>query len=104
MECTGRVWNRQKGTQSMRRTNINAVLRMTKDYLDGKMDRIDYELDFPYEVTQRYQKMFREDAEYTDMLYYYLIERGTDRAAGLSDDDFHDLIQKQYLEVLDGVY
>ena len=35
----------------MRRTNINAVLRMTKDYLDGKMDRIDYQLDFPYEVT-----------------------------------------------------
>ena len=56
----------------MRRTNINAVLRMTKDYLDGKMDRIDYQLDFPYEVTQRYQKMCREDAEYTDMLYYYL--------------------------------
>ena len=67
----------------MRRTNINAVLRMTKDYLDGKMDRIDYELDFPYEVTQRYQKMCREDSEYTDMLYYYLVECGTDRAAGL---------------------
>lgn len=88
----------------MRRTNINAVLRMTKDYLDGKMGRIDYELDFPYEVTQRYQKMCREDPEYTDMLYYYLVECGTDRATGLSDDDFHALIQKQYLEVLDGVY
>ena len=88
----------------MRRTNINAVLKMTKAYLDGKMDRIDYELDFPYEVEQRYQKMCREDAEYADMLYYYLVEHGTDCAAGLSDDDFHDLIQKQYLEVLDGVY
>lgn len=88
----------------MRRSNINAVLRMTKAYLDGKMDRIDYELDFPYEVEQRYQKMCREDSEYADMLYYYLVERGTDCAAGLSDEDFHDLIQKQYLEVLDGVY
>ena len=88
----------------MRRTDINAVLRMTKEYLDGKMDRIDYELDFPYEVEQRYQKMCREDAAYADMLYYYLVERGTDCAAGLSDDDFHDLIQKQYLEVLGGVY
>ena len=88
----------------MRRTNINAVLRMTKAYLHGKTDRIDYELDFPYEVEQRYQKMCREDAEYADMLYYYLVECGTDRAAGLSDNDFHDLIQKQYQEVLDGVY
>ena len=24
----------------MRRTHINAVLRMTKEYLDGKMDRL----------------------------------------------------------------
>lgn len=84
----------------MRKTNINAVLRMTKDYLDGKMYRIDYKLDFPYEVTQRYQKMCSEDTEYTDMLYYYLVECGTDCAAGLSDDDFRALI----LEVLDGVY
>ena len=88
----------------MRRTNINAVLKMTKDYLDGKIDRIDYELDFPYEVEQRYQKMCGEDAEYADMLYYYLVECGTDRASNLSDNDFRNLIQKQYLEVLDGVY
>ena len=84
--------------------NINALLKMTREYLDGKMDRIDYELDFPYEVEKRYQKMCREDPEYADLLYYYLIERGTDCATGLSDDDFHSLIQKQYLEVQDGVY
>ncbi len=65
---------------------------------------IDYELDFPYEVEQRYRKMCREDAEYADMLYYYLIECGTDRASQLSDEAFRRLIQKQYLEVLDGVY
>lgn len=45
-------------------------MRITKDHLDGKMDRIDYQLDFPYEVTQRYQKMCREEAEYAEMLYY----------------------------------
>ena len=88
----------------MRRTNINAVLKMTKAYLDGKIDRITYQLDFPYEVEQRYQKMCREDAEYTEMLCYYLVECGMDCSDGLSDDDFRELIQKQYLEVLDGVY
>ena len=88
----------------MRRTNINALLKMTKEYLDGEISRIDYELDFPYEVEKRYQKMCREDADYADMLYFYLIEFGTDQAAGLSDEDFHKLIQSQYLDVLDGVY
>lgn len=34
---------------------------MTRNYLDGKMDRIDHELDFPYEIEKRYQKMRRED-------------------------------------------
>lgn len=77
---------------------------MTKAYQDSKRDRIDYELDFPYEVEQPYQKMCREDAEYADMLCYYLVERGTDCVTGLSDNDFHDLIRKQYLEVLDGIY
>ena len=40
----------------MRRTNINAILKMTRQYLDGEMSRIDYELDLPYEVEKRYQK------------------------------------------------
>ena len=88
----------------MRRTNMNAVLKMTKKYLDGEMSRIDYELDFPYEVEKRYRNMCKEDFDYADMLYFYLVECGTDQAAGLSDEAFYKLIQTQYLEVLNGVY
>ena len=49
----------------MRRTNINAVMRMVKRYLSGEMDAISFKLDFPYEVTRRYQSMNREDPEYS---------------------------------------
>lgn len=45
-----------------------------------------------------------EDADYVDMMNYYLVEHGADRAAGLSDEAFHERIQRRYLEVLDGVY
>lgn len=34
----------------MRRTNINAVLKMVQQYLDGEMSMIDFVLDFPYEM------------------------------------------------------
>ena len=68
----------------MRRTNINAILKMTKKYLDGEMSRIDYELDLPYEVDKRYQTMCKEDADYADLIYYYLVECGTDQASRLS--------------------
>ena len=88
----------------MRRTNINAILKMTKKYLDGEMSRIDYELALPYEVEKRYQMMYKEDADYADLIYYYLIECGTDQASGLSDEAFYKLIQRQYMEVPDGVY
>ena len=54
----------------MRMANINAVLKMTRQYLDGEMRRIDCELDLPYEVEKRYQKMCKEDADYADLLYY----------------------------------
>lgn len=88
----------------MRRTNINAVMRMVKRYLSGEMDAISFKLDFPYEVTRRYQSMNREDPEYTELIYYYLVENGTDRFDELSSDDFRDLIQEQYDNVMDGKY
>ena len=88
----------------MRRTTINAVMRMVKRYLSGEMDAISFKLDFPYEVTRRYQSMNREDPEYTEMIYYYLVENGTDRFDELSSDDFHELIQEQYDNVMDGKY
>ena len=88
----------------MRRTNINAVMRMVKRYLSGEMDAISFKLDFPYEVTRRYQSMNREDPEYTEMIYYYLVENGTDRFDELSSDDFRELIQEQYDNVMEGEY
>ena len=88
----------------MRRTNINAVLRMVREYLNGDMNEIDFYLDFPYEIEKRYQKMCREDPDYTDMIYYYLVENGTDLHRSMTSEEFHDHIQKQYDNVMDGVY
>lgn len=88
----------------MRRTNINALLKMVRKYLDGEMSFIDFVLDFPYEMEKRYPKAVKEDPEYTDMMYYYLIECGTDKAEGMSDDAFRRLMQEQYDEVMIGVY
>ena len=88
----------------MRRTNINAVLSMVREYLDGEMDASSFRLDFPYEIEQRYRKMGREDPDYADMIYFYLVEQGTDLADGMSDAAFRKLIQNQYDNVMDGVY
>ena len=77
---------------------------MVKQFLAGKTDATSFWLDFPYEVTRRYQDMCREDPEYAEIIMYYLVECGTDRYEELSTDDFRALIQAQFDNVMEGIY
>ena len=88
----------------MKRTNIDAILTMVKDYLDGNTPYYLFEMDFPYELEQRWKKMRREDSEYADMIYDYFIERGTDMAYALSDEKRLQLFRELYDDVLQGVW
>lgn len=80
----------------MKQPNIDFMMNMTKDYLSGKIDIIDYSLDFPYELEQRYEKMHREDDDYCELIYECLYEEGIARHNELSDEEFKKLIRKQY--------
>lgn len=80
----------------MKQPNIDFIMNMTKDYLSGKIDIIDYSLDFPYELEQRYEKMHREDDDYCELIYECLYEEGVARYNELSDEEFKKLIRKQY--------
>lgn len=85
----------------MRRTNINAVLKIIRMYLDGKISRIDLILDFPDELEKRYEKMRLEDWEYAELIYDRLLEDGIYCGDDLSDEDFRELMNDQYKDVLD---
>lgn len=85
----------------MRRTNINAVLKIIRMYLDGKISRIDLTLDFPDELEKRYEKMSSEDREYAELIYDRLLVDGIYCGDDLSDEDFLDLMKGQYMDVLD---
>ena len=80
----------------MKQPNIDYMMNMTKEYLSGKIDVIDYTLDFPYELDQRYRKMHREDDDYCDLIYECLYEEGVAIYDELSDEEFKKLIRKQY--------
>ncbi|KJS47503.1 MAG: hypothetical protein VR66_19330 [Peptococcaceae bacterium BRH_c23] len=85
----------------MAMTNINFVMDMTKSFLDGEIDIIDFYLDFPYEIEKRYRKMVREDKDYAELIYDYLVEEGTNKYDDLSDAQFKKLIRKQYKYIKD---
>lgn len=53
----------------MKQPNIDFLMNMTKEYLDGKIDSITYSLDFPHELDLRYKKARSEDDDYCDLIY-----------------------------------
>jgi hypothetical protein len=80
----------------MSQPNIDYVMNMTKEFLSGKIDGTAYTLDFPYELKQRYKKMYREDDDYCELINECLYEEGITLYNELSDSDFKKLIRKQY--------
>lgn len=76
-------------------------MKMVRMYLDGKMERIDLSLDFPYELEKRYEKMCAEDRDYAELINDRLLDDGICAGDNLSDEDFFKLIDKQYEDVLD---
>ncbi len=82
-------------------TNINYIMDMTKSYLAGEIDCISFYLDFTYEVEMRYRKMVREDREFAELIFDFLVEEGTNKYDDLSDAQFKRLIRKQYKYIKD---
>ena len=84
-----------------KQSNIDTVLDIVEAFLKGNISRMDFQLDFPYEVQQRYQKMAREDEEFTRLIDDRLVEDGVYKGERLSDEAFRELIRKQFLDVVD---
>ena len=84
------------------------MMAFVQEYLDGKMERLDFDLDFNHYLIENYPKMERENAELADCFNFYLAEQGFDKAQGLSNTDHKKLIHKQYKEfelaIHDGLY
>ncbi|MBP2663140.1 MAG: hypothetical protein H6Q71_1088 [Firmicutes bacterium] len=80
----------------MKQLNIEYMMNMTKEYLEGKIESFAYNLDFSYELEKRFKKMRREDEDYCDLIYGFLYEEGVARYNELSEIAFKKLVHKQY--------
>lgn len=79
--------------------NIDYMMDIVKDYLDGNKTRVTFELDFEYEILEKYRKMAKEDREFAEYFYDMLSEEGVDAGDLLSDEEFHALISKKFDKV-----
>ena len=78
--------------------NINYLMDMTKEFIDGKMNGVTFMLDFPNELELRYQEMLEEHRDYAELIYDELIERGVNVQYddNLSDSAFRKIIMARY--------
>ncbi len=77
-------------------SNIEFLISMTKDFLDGKIDALEYSLDFPYEVENRYHEMVKEDKLTAEYIFDCLVEDGAYLFDSLSDEAFREKILEHY--------
>ena len=82
-----------------RRTNINFMMRYVKEYLDGKKKRWEFDVDFDYQLMNRWDAMCDEDSEYAQVFNDWIAEDGVDAGRQLPDDEYMELIGQQYDEV-----
>ena len=75
------------------------MMSFAQDYLDGKIDRMGFDLDFNYYLMQNYPKMEREDPDFAEAFNFCIAERGFDLCDGLSDSEHKKLIRKQFVEL-----
>lgn len=84
-------------TSKLKIANIDfMMMKMTKDFLDGKLDGLTYRFDFEYHLAKRYKKMHKEDSEYCDLIYENLFEDGVLKFDEFTEEKFKKVIKKHY--------
>ena len=80
--------------------NINFMKAFIEDFIEGRIERLDFDLDFSYHVINRYDKMYRENRDFAEAFAFYVSEQGFDQGEPLPDDEYLQLIHDQYHELL----
>jgi hypothetical protein len=79
--------------------NIDYMMEMIKAYLNGRMDYLTFYLDFPYELTSRYNKMLTEDDLMAEQMYYLVEEKCIYKYENASEEVFFQALESAYEEL-----
>jgi len=76
--------------------NIGFMMDYVKDYLDGKIRRFTFELEFKYFLLTFWNDMCEEDIKYASAFKYCIANNGFEVGGELSDAKYKELINWQY--------
>jgi hypothetical protein len=74
-------------------------MRYVKAFIDGKKERWEFDLDFDFELMNRYDDMCAEDEDYAWYFNFRIAESGVYAGDDLPDDEYKELIADQYYQV-----
>lgn len=81
-------------------SNIDYMIGMTRDFVNGKLDALSYKLDYTHEFIERWDKMCRENADLADAVHFYLFDKGFDTVPLNTDDaQLRKVMKRQYKEL-----
>ena len=81
-----------------RKSALERMIAFVQEYLNGEMDRMDFDLDFDSILTENYPIMERANRDIAECFVFYLAEEGSDLAVSLDDKEHKKLIRKQFNE------
>jgi hypothetical protein len=79
-----------------KKSGMKIMIDYVKEYLNGELSRMEFDMDFSYNLMEHYPKMERENAELAECFNYYIAEQGFDKAMGLKNADHKELIRRQF--------
>ena len=74
------------------------IIDFVQRYVDGEMNRLNFDLDFHSYMMRNYSKMERKYGQLADCFSFYLLEEGYDQSELLTDAEHKKLIRKQFKE------
>jgi hypothetical protein len=81
-----------------RKSGADFMMDFVREYLDGKMDRMGFDLYFNHFLIKHFPAMERRDRDFAECFYFYLAEQGFDCSKGLSNSEHKNLISEQWDE------
>jgi hypothetical protein len=92
------VIKKWKNADMSKKDSFEIVIDLVQSYVDGKIDRVIFDLDFYSYMKHNYSKMERKYGELADCFSFYLLEEGYDLSETLTNTEHKKLIRKQFKE------
>lgn len=81
-------------------SNIDFMMSFIKKFIDGTIERMDFDLDFNYHLMQRYAGMCKEN-EYIAEAFVGLISNVFDASDQMNTNEMRMRLKENYIELLD---